>query len=489
MLASTRTYDFKTKPYEHQAVALKTSCFSEYYALYMEMGTGKSKVIVDTMASLFEAGHIDTVLILAPKGVYDNWVRAEIPRHLPDRVHHNLVRWQNNLTKKFIAEMQGILYPATREAETLHTLVMNIEAMSTKKGASTVLKYLKNNPKNLLVVDESTAIKNHKALRTKNIIKAAQFAKYRRILTGSPITKSPMDLYSQCTFLSPKALGFKSFYAFRNRYARMQQRHIGPRSIQEIVGYQRLDELNEKLNRFSLRTLKKDCLDLPEKIYMRRDVPLTVEQERLYRQMKKLALAQFDQGELATTSSVLTQIMRLQQITCGFLKPDNGEIEEIKNNRLDELMAVVEELQGKAIIWASWTHDIVRIDKALRRRFGDEAAASYFGETEQKHRQEIVEKFQDPDSELRFFVGQPRTGGFGLTLSVAQTVIYFSNSYDLEIRLQSEDRAHRIGQENNVTYIDLVTPDTIDEKILQALRDKINISSQVLGEKAREWLI
>ena len=134
MLASTRTYDFKTKPYEHQAVALKTSCFSEYYALYMEMGTGKSKVIVDTMASLFEAGHIDTVLILAPKGVYDNWVRAEIPRHLPDRVHHNLVRWQNNLTKKFIAEMQGILYPATREAETLHTLVMNIEAMSTKKG-------------------------------------------------------------------------------------------------------------------------------------------------------------------------------------------------------------------------------------------------------------------------------------------------------------------------------------------------------------------
>ena len=471
MLASTRTYDFKTKPYEHQAVALKTSCFSEYYALYMEMGTGKSKVIVDTMASLFEAGHIDTVLILAPKGVYDNWVRAEIPRHLPDRVQHNLVRWQNNLTKKFIAEMQGILYPATREAETLHTLVMNIEAMSTKKGASTVLKYLKNNPKNLLVVDESTAIKNHKALRTKNIIKAA------------------MDLYSQCTFLSPKALGFKSFYAFRNRYARMQQRHIGPRSIQEIVGYQRLDELNEKLNRFSLRTLKKDCLDLPEKIYMRRDVPLTAEQERLYRQMKKLALAQFDQGELATTSSVLTQIMRLQQITCGFLKPDNGEIEEIKNNRLDELMAVVEELQGKAIIWASWTHDIVRIDKALRRRFGDEAAASYFGETEQKHRQEIVEKFQDPDSELRFFVGQPRTGGFGLTLSVAQTVIYFSNSYDLEIRLQSEDRAHRIGQENNVTYIDLVTPDTIDEKILQALRDKINISSQVLGEKAREWLI
>ena len=153
-----------------------------------------------------------------------------------------------------------------------------------------------------------------------------------------------------------------------------------------------------------------------------------------------------------------------------------------------ELMAVVEELQGKAIIWASWTHDIGRIVQALRRRFGDEAAASYFGETEQKNRQEIVEKFQDPDSELRFFVGQPRTGGFGLTLSVAQTVIYFSNSYDLEIRLQSEDRAHRIGQENKVTYIDLISPKTIDERIVNALRGKIKIADTILGEDVRDWL-
>jgi len=186
---------------------------------------------------------------------------------------------------------------------------------------------------------------------------------------------------------------------------------------------------------------------------------------------------------------VLTQIMRLQQICCGHLQPDEGPIQEIKNNRLDELMDVIEEVNGKAIIWATWTYDIHRIEKALKKKWGSGVVASYYGETDQDDRQNIIERFQDPDSELRFFVGQPRTGGYGITLTEANTVIYFSNSYDLEIRLQSEDRAHRIGQKDNVTYVDLVSPGTIDERILAALRDKINIAGDVLGESAKDWLI
>ena len=160
----------------------------------------------------------------------------------------------------------------------------------------------------------------------------------------------------------------------------------------------------------------------------------------------------------------------------------------IKSNRLDELMSLSEEVQGKAIIWATYSHDIQQITKSLRDRFGPEAVATYYGETAQDDRQEIVQRFQNANDPLRFFVGQPKTGGYGITLTEANTVIYYSNSYDLEIRLQSEDRAHRIGQRNKVTYIDLVAPDTIDEKILQALRDKINIASKVLGEDAKEWL-
>jgi SNF2 family DNA or RNA helicase len=263
---------------------------------------------------------------------------------------------------------------------------------------------------------------------------------------------------------------------------------MGHRSFQQIMGYRRLDELSDKLDRFSNRVLKEDCLDLPAKVYVRREVTFTPEQERLYRQMQKLALAKLESGELATTASVLTQIMRLQQICCGHLQPDEGEIKEIKNNRLNELLDLTDELQGKAIIWASYTHDIQQIASALRDRFGPDSVATYYGETPQDERQEIVERFQQKDNPLRFFVGQPKTGGYGITLTAAHTVIYYSNSYDLEIRLQSEDRAHRIGQTNKVTYVDLVTPGTIDEKILGALRSKIDVASEVLGEDAREWL-
>jgi len=269
----------------------------------------------------------------------------------------------------------------------------------------------------------------------------------------------------------------------------VQRRTMGHRSFQEIVGYRRLDELNEKLLQFSSRILKKDCLDLPSKIYTRRAIELTDEQSKLYTQMKRLALAQLNNGELATTSSVLTQIMRLQQICCGFLQPDEGPIEPLPNNRLSGLMSVVDELSGKAIIWASYTYDIQRIAQALRDRFGPDSVATYYGGTPQDERQDIVTKFQDKESPLRFFVGQPRTGGYGITLTAANTVVYYSNSYDLEIRLQSEDRAHRIGQTNKVTYIDLVSPGTIDEKILKALRQKIDIAGQVLGEDAKDWLL
>jgi SNF2 family DNA or RNA helicase len=479
-------YRFKTKPFEHQQKALDDSWSAEYYALFMEMGTGKSKVAIDTMGMLYEAGKIRAALIIAPKGVYDNWVKGEIPSHLPDHIDRKVVRWTPTDTKKFQEEMKDLVFESF---DGLKIFVINVEAFSTPRGTRAAFKYLETNKSNMVIVDESTTIKNRKANRTQNILKLLNLSKYRRILTGSPVTKSPMDLYSQCLFLNEKALGFSSYYSFQNRYAVVQKRTMGPRAFQEIVAYRRLDELNEKLNRFSNRILKEECLDLPAKMYIRRDVPLTAEQEKAYVQMKKLALAKLDNGELATTASVLTQIMRLQQICCGHIQSDDGELVTLASNRYKELIDVAEELQGKAIIWATYTHDIQQIASALRDRFGPGAVATYYGETAQDERQDIVDKFQDKDSPLRFFVGQPRTGGYGITLTAANTVIYFSNSYDLEIRLQSEDRAHRIGQDKKVTYIDLVSPKTIDEKILKALRGKIDLAGKVLGEEARAWLV
>ena len=243
-------YKPKTKPYEHQKTAFDKSWKKKNFALFMEMGTGKTKVAIDTFGALFQENQLDTVLIFAPKGVYDNWYSKEIPQHLPGNVQHKMVRWQPNMTKKFQETMRDLVFRKYREPGFLHLLVMNIEAMSTQKGAATALRYLKDNPNNMLIVDESTTIKNSNAIRTKNVVKASKQAKFRRILTGSPITKSPMDLFSQCEVLDPDLLGFKNFYTFRNRYAVIRQRSLGPRSFQEITGYQRLDELNRKVDEF-----------------------------------------------------------------------------------------------------------------------------------------------------------------------------------------------------------------------------------------------
>ena len=482
-------YDFKTTPYTHQAKIFELSRSEEWYALFLEMGTGKTKIVIDTMAFLFERKEIDTALIIAPKGVYDNWVMQEIPLHMPDRIPARVVRWQPSFTKVFRSEISDIAVPENREAGTLSILVMNIEALSTQKGGQTAKRYLELNPDNILIVDESTTIKNRKAARTKRALDLSEVAKYRRILTGSPITKSPLDLFSQCNFLSPKALDFKSYYSFQARYAKLLTRKMGHRSFQQIIGYQNLEELGQKLDKFSSRILKKDCLDLPEKIYMQRLVPMTKEQHRVYAEMKQFALAQLYQGKLATTASILTQLMRLQQITCGFIAPDEGELQVLKNNRLDELLNILEEVDGKALIWSTFTHNIHEIKEAIALRHGPDSVAVYYGGTPQDMRQKIVTDFQDPDSPLRFFVGQPRTGGFGLTLTAATTVIYYNNSYDLETRLQSEDRPHRIGQDESVTYIDLISPRTIDEKILKALRSKINIAGKILGEEFKTWLL
>ena len=479
-------FKFKTEPYDHQRHALEESWAAEYYALFMEMGTGKTKVALDTLACLFESGKINSALVIAPKGVYDNWVKNEIPAHLPDRVNRKVIRWTPSKGIKKEKDLKDFI---VEKYNGIKIFVMNVEAFSTPRGTDAAEAFLYQNPDNMVIVDESTTIKNRKASRTKNITRLQRLSKYRRILTGSPITKSPMDLFSQCDFLKDKALGFNSYFAFQARYANVQQKTMGHRSFQQIVGYRRLDELSEKLDTFSNRILKEDCLDLPEKVYVRREVELTPEQLKLYTQMKKLALAKLESGDLATTASVLTQVMRLHQICCGFLQPDEGEIQPLANNRLKELLSVSEEVQGKAIIWASWTYDIQQIADALRDRFGPDSVATYYGGTPQDERQDIVTKFQDKNSPLRFFVGQPRTGGYGITLTAANTVIYFSNSYDLEIRLQSEDRAHRIGQTNKVTYIDLVSSGTIDEKILKALRQKIDIAGQVLGEDAKDWLL
>jgi SNF2 family DNA or RNA helicase len=391
------------------------------------------------------------------------------------------VLWQPNITKTQQEKLESLF-----EIETaLHILVMNVEAFSTEKGVKFASKFI-NSHKTLMAIDESTTIKTPTAKRTKSIIDLGKHAKYKRIMTGSPVTKNPLDLYTQCEFLNPYLLDFTSYYAFRNRYAEMKTMHLRGRSIQVIDEFKNLAELSESLQGFSHRVLKEDCLDLPPKNWIKRHIQLSKEQQKVYDQMKKAAIAVLN-GKVTSTMTVITQLMRLQQITCGHFVADDGTTQEIKSNRITELMNVLDETEDKAIIWGHWQKDIQNIVDEIEKVYGPGSVVSYYGLTPQEERQDNIRKFQH-DPKCRFMVGTPSTGGYGITLTAANTVIYYSNGYDLEKRLQSEDRAHRIGQKKNVTYIDIIAEDTVDEKIQESLRKKINIASEVLGEELRAWI-
>jgi SNF2 family DNA or RNA helicase len=476
-------YQFKTPPYEHQAAILGQSWSHTNWAWLMEMGTGKSKVCIDNAAMLFEKEYIDTLIVIAPKGVYRNWANLEIPAHLPDRISSDIVVWNPANTKSNRQTLISFLEPSS----SLKVFLMNVEALSTSKGKK-YLEALLQKSTSLLAVDESTTIKSPKAKRTKTLIKLGSLAKYRRILTGFPVTQSPLDLWAQCRFMDKALLGDcgDNFFQFQYRYAVMKKSSVGTHTFNRVVGYRDLEKLSILLKKFSSRITKEECLDLPDKVYLQRTVSLTPDQTRIYNELKEFALANLDNGDFMTAPNVMTQLLRMQQVLSGHTKTDYGELVEIKDNRLDELVSCLEEMEGKAIIWSRFRYDIIRIKNALNKKYGNGRAVDYFGDTSDDDRVEAVNRFQNGDA--LFFVGNPQTGGYGLTLTAAQNVIYFSNSFDLAVRMQSEDRAHRIGQRNTVTYVDLIAEGTIDEKIVKSLRAKLNIASQVMGEEFKEWL-
>ena len=475
-------YKFKTKPYDHQITALEKSWNKEVFAYFMEMGTGKSKVLIDNIAMLYDKGKINGALIVAPKGVYQNWYDSEIPTHMPNHIEKNMVLWKATINEK----QQKLLNNLFKTGEDLHILIMNVEAFSTKKGLDFAARFI-NSHNTLMAIDESTTIKNPDAKRTRNIVELGQYTKYRRILTGSPVTKSPLDLFKQCEFLDEHLLDHSSYYTFRSRYAVMRSANFGGRSVQIVVGYKNLGELSQKLEPFSYRCLKEDCLDLPDYTYTKRIIQLTPEQQKIYNQMKALALAELE-GKTMTTQSAMVQLMRLHQITCGHFTADDGTIKPIKNERLTALVDILDEVENKAVIWAHYRHDINLIVDAVEKKFGKQSYVTYYGDTTNEERQRAIKEIQDPNSSVRFIIGTPQTGGYGITLTGANTMIYYANGYDYEKRIQSEARINRAGQTRKMTYIDIIAEETVDEKIVKALKNKMNIASKITGDELKDWI-
>ena len=369
-------YPFKNKPYLHQAAYLQRFWEDPAAALFADMGTGKSFMLINNAAMLYDKGRINAMLVVAPKGVYRNWYTGQIPEHMPEHIPYTMACWSPTPRKAEREEMDRML----NAVDTLRILVMNIEAFSTEKGVNFARPFLRVTTA-YMAIDESTTIKTPTAKRTKSIIKVGKEARFKRIATGSPVTKSPLDLYSQCEFLSPNCLNYNSFYAFQARYAVLVERKMPTHTFKQIVGYRHLDELQKKLGSFSYRVTKEECLDLPDKVFTRREIELTPEQKKAYDQMKLMALTLID-GNLMSTNNALTQIMRLHQIVCGHVKFDDGRQEDLPNNRVKELLSTIEECDGKIIIWANYRRDIENIKKALATEYGMTAVATYYGDTE-----------------------------------------------------------------------------------------------------------
>jgi hypothetical protein len=465
-------YKFKTNPFDHQQKAFYLSRDKKEFALLMEQGTGKTKVIIDNGAYLYSKDKISAIVVIAPNGVHRNWLK-EIDTHLPDWCPRETFYYYSGMGKKHLENFNNTMNPLH---DCLKIFTFNVEAFVSKSAIDLMNRILLAN-KVMLVVDESSRIKRPSAKRTKEITKFGKYAEYRRIMTGTPITKGPEDSYSQFRFLNPHILGYDSFYSFRARYCIM-----GGFENRQIVSYQNIDELTRNIEGHSFRVLKKDCLDLPDKIYQRYPINLSAKQQALYNQLKQSFTAELNE-EVLKAPEAITRLLRLQQIICGWF-PSETESKPIddKNPRLEALKDILSDIDSKVIIWARFRADISLIESML----GD-LAVSYHGGISNDQRVSSVERFQN-DPKVRYFIGQPQSGGIGLTLTAADYAIYYSNSFDLETRLQSEDRCHRIGTKNNITYIDIEAPKTIDTKIIKALRDKKSLADIVTKDPISMFL-
>ena len=455
--------------------------------IFVTGNSGKSKVIIDNMTYLKQKRAIDAAIVLAPKGVYLNWSTQEIPKHMPDEVNPKVLVWRADASAGYKRQLLADI--KCYDVTTFPILVFNIESLLSTAGMEVMNTFLQVHKGMVMgVIDESTCIKNHKAKRTKAALEVGKKCRVRRIATGSPVTNSPLDLYSQFAFLDKQILGCGSYYAFRNVFANIER--ITTRqgqSFDKIISYKNLPVLSKRIADFSFRVTKKECLDLPEKVYVTRDVELTPEQKKLYKEMKNLSFAMYE-DEVMSVQVALTKILRLHQILCGSYTSDEGVQMRVPNNRITALEEVLDECGGKVIIWANYLQNIEDIKEMLKEKYGEESFVVYTGATSSDDRVDAIKLFQNANSPVRFFVGNVQTAGRGITLTAAQTVIYYSNNYSLEMRQQSEDRAHRVGQVNPVTYVDLVARNSLDEKIIQALLAKRNIANEILHDDLEDWI-
>lgn len=549
------------------------------WAVLFEQGLGKTAPVIRTAEHLYRNDLIDGVIVVAPNGVHRNWVSDELPKHsgLPWRG----LDWHSDRGKAQDKALERLLSrPFDRRAD-LAWLSITYEGLMTTRGRAAVLDFGVGEidargrrvphgkkaayPRFLFVIDEASRVKNAEARRTKKVAALRGFAAYVRLLNGTPIGNSALDVYSQLKLLDPLFWikhGIGSWTAFRSRFAILRKIAVGGeddraargkhswepivphdateegiaayeqldlagifdqidrdadetedvkprpmaapvqpaqpakatvgRTIEIVVGFRELDKLKEMIAPVSTRLTKEDSgVELPPKLYSRLLFDLPTEQRRVYDQLRKEFMVELDSGALITAPLALVRILRLQQIACGYLPnpddPDNPKLfydDDGKNVRLQLLLDRLEDTPHQAIIWARFTHDVDSICRSL----GPPKCIRYDGQVSQKDRDRDIDRFKD--GKVKFCVAKAASMGMGLSLPMAKSVFYYSNTEKYIERLQSEDRSHRLtgGGMSPVCYYDLVASRTVDVKILRSLQECADVANRITGDRYRNWL-
>lgn len=486
-------YPHTIDPFDHQLSHLKSNAHKRSWGLLWEQGTAKTKPIIDTACLLYANDRIDAVVVVAPPGVERNWNSDEIPKHMPKRflveTRVEIFQTKRKGTKDHKWRMESIV-----QHKGLAILLISYNAYMTKEGKAVVTNMLRKR-RTLYVLDEAHNIKTPKAKRTQALCRSAPLAAYRRILTGTPIAQGPFDLYSQIRFLDNdfwKRKGINGTVEFRQYFgewftrAECQQARGFDPGYDKLIRYKNLDILAEWITEITDRVTKDEVLDLPPKLYSKRYVEMSPPQRALYEEMKEELSVTLGSGDVVDAELPIVLLLRLQQILCGYLPTERDEeptvrIED-KNNRIQAMEQIRDETASQGIVWARFLEDINQLMELL----GDDAVR-YDGAVDDDQAEKNKQAFQNGDA--KWFVGTAAKGGPGLTLHMAKTVVYYSNSFKLVDRLQSEDRAHRAGMDDNaVQYIDLAVPDTVDEHIIRNLRDKVDIAASVTGDSLKDWI-
>jgi SNF2 family DNA or RNA helicase len=477
MAGGKMKYQTLMPPRDYQTKANRLMKGREAFALLMAMRTGKTKVALDDFGEMELTGQASDLLVIAPAGVYKTWLEA-IREHVSLDLQSRLLIhvWQAGKVKAAIGFMAASKRP--------RVLLMNVEALSRPGDARQIaIEFVKTNRAGI-IVDESTVIKNPQAKRTKFINEWLKpLSSFRRILSGLATPRSPLDLFSQFEFLDPNILGFRSYYAFRARYAIMRNEFFGGRRVMIVTGYRDVEELHALIEPHSFRVPFRP--NIPS-TYSIRDVRLSAEQEKAYREVKEFATTQLANGQHVTATIVISQMLRLHQILCGHVKDEQGAEHKIKEHRTEELIDLLEEYQGKAVIWCSYDTDIRKVSEALAKHFEVKVSRFWGGNLNTREQEERNFKTRD---DTPYIVATPDAGGRGRTWDMADLVVYYSSKNNLEHRDQSEQRVQGVDKKRPVDYVDLIVPNTVEMKFLEALRNKINMAGVINGDTWREWII